>query len=144
MNVIELPQHMAFLAAGPSTQRINDVAERFQTGGTQVSGTQIFVFCIVAVVLGIVLWRVARLVALRDGRSYVSTKRLFRDLCRLHDLDWSSRRLLRRLALARGLNNPAQIFLQPAWLEPAEIPAEFRPFQAQLQEIEQRLFADGR
>ena len=101
---------------------------------------QVIVFCVIAVILGVVLWRVARMVAMRDGRSYISTKRLFQQLCRLHELDWPSRRLLRRLAQARQLKNPARVFLEPTWFEAAEIPAALRPFAPQLAEIRQRLF----
>ena len=62
-------------------------------------------------------------------------------LCRLHELDWPSRRLLRRLAQARQLENPAQLFLEPTWFEAANMPAPLRPFRPQLAELRQHLFA---
>ena len=144
MNPVQLAEYSLWLVSGQTEQRINDVAERFQGGGAQISTTHFVVFCVVAVILGVVLWWVARAVALRDGRSYFSTKRLFYELCRLHELDLSSRRLLRRLAQARQLKHPSQLFLEPTWFEPAEIPAALRPFQPQLAEIKQQLFESER
>ena len=140
MHPMELAQSAAWLVIGDNTQRFNDMAEHFQDRGAGVSATEVVVFCALVVLLCIVLWRVARMVAMRDGRSYFSTKRLFKQLCQQHDLDWPSCQLLRRLARARRLENPAQLFLEPDWFDAVEIPVPLRPFRPQLEQIKQRLF----
>ncbi len=115
--------------------------ERFQRAEASISVTQVLVFVAVVAVLSVVAWRVSRVMAMRDGRSYFSPRRLFRDLCRLHELGWSSRLLPQKLARARQLKDPAQLFLEPAWFEPAKIPPRLRPQQGKLGAIKQRLFA---
>ena len=140
MNPVELANYMACLAASQTEQRMNDVAARFQSGGSNISATQVCVFLAVVAVVGLVLWRVARVAAMRDGRSYYSPKRLFAELCQLHELDWASRRLLRRLAHALRLEHPAQLFLEPAFFEAARMPTELRSEQTRLKEFKRRLF----
>ena len=98
MNPVEFAKYTTYLVAGQTEQRMNDVAARFQSGGSQVSATQVIVVLVIVAIIAVVLWRVARVAAMRDGRSFFSSKRLFQELCQLHELDWASRRLLRRLA----------------------------------------------
>lgn len=143
MNAAQIAPSVLWLVPGQSEQRINDVAERFQSGGSEFSATHLIVFAVVIVIVGLVLWRVARVIALREGRSYFSSKRLFLDLCRLHELDLPSRRLLQRLAQARGLQHPGRLFLEPALFNTAEIPSPLRPYREQLAEIRERLFHDA-
>ncbi len=140
MNPIELAQSAAWLALGQDKERISHMAEHFQDRGASVSATEVVVFFAVVALLCIVLWRVARMVAMRDGRSYFSTNGLFKQLCQQHDLDWPSCQLLRRLARARRLDNPAQLFLEPDWFDAVEIPVPLQPFRPQLEQIKQRLF----
>jgi len=64
---------------------------------------------------------------------------LFRQLCRLHNLDRSSRRLLRRLARRYKLSQPARLLVDPRWLDSvaASVPPARR---AELTGLRQRLF----
>ena len=80
--------------------------------------------------------------ALREGRSYYSAKRLFAELCRTHGLDWPHRRLLGKLAHAHAPRNPAQVFLEPGWFEAADVPLALRPFHQELGELKQQLFGN--
>ncbi len=141
MNHIASVLHTSWLVLGQTQQRLNGVAERFRSGGTKISATQAVVLFVVVAIVSVVLWRVARVVALRDGRSYFSSKKLFKELCRLHDLDWSHSRLLWKLAQARRIDQPARLFLESDWLDATELPASMRPFRAELGEIHGRLFA---
>ena len=89
--------------------------------------------------IGAGLFLVARRMALRDGRSYFSTKRLFRELCQLHELDWPSRRLLWRLA--RAHDSEASRSPVPG----ADLVYRRTPrFLAPTREIKQRLFESQR
>ncbi len=141
MDIITRLLHAPWPVLAQTQQRMNVVAERFQNGGTDISATQGIVICIVAAIVGVILWRVARAVALRDGRSYFSSKKLFKELCRLHQLDWSHSRLLWKLAQARRLEHPSRLFLESTWFEPAGLPATLKPFRNELEAIQQRLFA---
>jgi hypothetical protein len=129
------------LLLGQSQERINDVAERFQGGGPQITATHIVVFCVLALLICLAFWRVARLIALREGHSYYSAKRLFVELCSAHGLDWHNRRLLSRLAHARAAQHPARIFVEPTWFEAADLPAALQPFHQELGALQQQLFA---
>jgi hypothetical protein len=42
---------------------------------------------------------------------------LFRGLCRLHELDSNSKRLLRDIALHYDIDKPVRLFLEPSWLD---------------------------
>ena len=140
MDSTYLTRWMIGLAA-VERDRMYTVAERFQLGGSDVSVTQVVVLGVVVLVLALVFWKVARVIALRDGQSYHSPARLFNDLCRLHGLDFPSRKLLWRLAKIRQLEHPAQLFLEPTWFDMANVPASLQPFRPQLAELKQQLFA---
>ncbi len=66
--------------------------------------------------------------------------KLFRELSRAHNLDFSSRRLLRELALAYQLEQPAEVFLQPAALRPDRLPDYLLSKQAEVRALQQQLF----
>ena len=127
MNAAHIATSALWLVPGQAEQRFHEVKTQLQSSGSDLTATHFIVFAIVAVILGIVAWRIARHVAMRDGRSYYSSKRVFQDLCRLHELDLPSRRLLQRLAKSRQLEHPGRLFLEPSWFEGAEIPSPLRP-----------------
>ncbi len=126
--------------AAADGDRWSTFAGQFRDGGSQVSITSLVVLGVVVLVAVIVLWKVARVMALRDGQSYHNPTRLFHDLCRLHGLDFPSRKLLWRLAKIRQLEHPARLFLEPTWFDAAQVPATLQPFRSQLAELKQRLF----
>lgn len=73
-------------------------------------------------------------------KSYDSRPELFRELCRVHRLDWSSRRLLRRLAAEWEMTSPALLFVEPERFNAARLPPDWQPSANQLERIRQRLF----
>ncbi|MEM9352831.1 MAG: hypothetical protein AAGA92_07440 [Planctomycetota bacterium] len=68
-----------------------------------------------------------------------STK-LFRELCNAHELDYPSRRLLRRVSAAAGFDEPAAVFLSPEWFDPERLPKRLAAEERRLQELRERLF----
>ncbi len=78
--------------------------------------------------------------AQREGRSHFSSRRLFDELCALHELDWPSRKLLHQLARAHRLEHPARVFVEPRWFEAAQIPETLAPFRVQFLQLKSRLF----
>jgi len=73
-------------------------------------------------------------------KSYDSPPELFRELCRVHRLDWSSRRLLKRLAAEWEMTSPALLFIEPERFNAARLPADWQSNAEQLNQIRQQLF----
>ena len=69
-----------------------------------------------------------------------SPTRLFHDLCRGHQLELATRRLLKKLALARGLESAAELFIEPNYFNPAGLPPAFEPSAHELQRFRRTLF----
>ena len=66
--------------------------------------------------------------------------KLFRELSLAHKLDRGSQKLLRRLADALQLAQPAEVFLQPAHFQSAQIPTALRNEAAEIEALGKRLF----
>jgi len=86
------------------------------------------------------------LVARRPPRHFVSNSgaRLFRELCHAHGLSFSTRRLLKRLAAARGLTTPAILFVEPQNFDTSSLPANLHPAANELQRLRAQLFGSTR
>jgi hypothetical protein len=75
------------------------------------------------------------------GRRRLNSPRaLFYELCRAHGLGASSRRLLRRLAAARGMTNPAALFVEPRHFEKDHLPPELQAENLALERLRDQLF----
>lgn len=67
-------------------------------------------------------------------------RKLFRELSRAHRLDRHSRRLLRQLAEVLQLEQPAEVFLQPAYFKAENLPAPLQSEAAWYEQLRERLF----
>ena len=65
---------------------------------------------------------------------------LFCSLCRLHRLDRNSRRLLKQVVQYYRLTQPARIFTEPHWLDPARLGAPLRARAADIAALRNHLF----
>jgi hypothetical protein len=90
--------------------------------------------CLVLLLIG----RYAR--RFENLKSYDSHPELFRELCRLHNLDWSSRRLLKKLAMQWELTSPAQLFVEPERFNTTRLPIEWQQQAKHLEHLRQQLF----
>jgi hypothetical protein len=83
-----------------------------------------------------------RLFQERESRTFSanSPARLFRELCAAHKLQRSSRRLLKRLAEARGLTSPSLLFVEPEHFDEATLPANLSASAKDLRQLSERLF----
>jgi len=90
--------------------------------------------CIVLLLVGRYLRRFENL------KSYDSPPELFRELCRAHGLNWSSRRLLKRLAAEWELPSPALLFVEPERFNATRLPPNWRGDAARLENLRERLF----
>jgi hypothetical protein len=73
-------------------------------------------------------------------KSYDSPPELFRELCRVHRLDWSSRRLLKRLAAEWEMTSPALLFIEPERFNAMRLPAEWQEKSHELEQLRHQLF----
>ena len=123
------------------SDRFSDLGARFQQSEQALTWLPLLLAGL-TVAAAIAIWFVARYLGLLDRYRRRSQRRLFRELCRLHQLDWPSRRLLRQLAVAQGVASPAQLFLQPEKFDsPRQCPA-LLPCADQIDELRGRLFGD--
>ena len=94
---------------------------------------------IVLAIIAVFVWHRVTGQSCKDF-SVHSPARLFRELSRAHGLRLSNRRLLKRLAEARGLANPAVLFVEPKHFDVKTLPAELKPSAGELQQIRNHLF----
>ena len=73
-------------------------------------------------------------------KSYDSPPELFRELCRAHGLNWSTRRLLKRLATEWKLSSPALLFVEPERFNAARLPAQWHDEAERLEHLHKQLF----
>src|SRR4051812_11948030 len=69
-----------------------------------------------------------------------STSRMFAELCRAHKLGRSNRRLLKQLAIARGLGNATVLFVEPDHFEATDLPPELKASASDLRQLRHKLF----
>jgi hypothetical protein len=126
------------------TQDLRSMSEGFRSVGysdkaweTMIVAGVIIGVCVVLLLVGRYFRRFERL------KSYDSPPELFRELCRLHKLDWSSRRLLRRLAAEWEMTSPALLFIEPERFNVSRLPMEWHEETDRLQTLRDRLFAPG-
>lgn len=66
---------------------------------------------------------------------------LFYGLCKVHGLDSAARRLLKRAVRFHRLAQPSLVFVEPKWLDPANLGPSFRRQAAELERLRNRLFS---
>ena len=124
------------------SDRFSDLGSRFQDSGQDPTWSHLVLGGgIVATAIGIFF--VAHYLGFWDRHGRRSQRRLFRELCKLHSLDWPSRRLLQRLAVVHNVDSPAQLFLQPEKFNSQHLAPALVPFAGQIDELHGRLFGDG-
>jgi hypothetical protein len=69
-----------------------------------------------------------------------SSARLFHDLCRVHRLDSANRRLLKKLAVARGIEQATDLFVEPSLFETADLPPALQASARNLRQLRHTLF----
>ena len=117
------------------------MGNRFRHGSDAGDSTTFIIFVSVLVTILVVALVAARIVAVRNAPGYFSQNGLFRELCRVHGLDWASRRLLMRLAHYQNLEDPARLFIEPARFQSEQLDGPLAEFRSQLQSIAGVIFA---
>ncbi len=86
-----------------------------------------------------IVWQVVSGRSKRDF-GFNSPPRLFAELCRAHKLNHSNRRLLKKLAAARGLASAAALFVEPECFDMTNVPSALKPFASELRQLRHVLF----
>jgi hypothetical protein len=97
----------------------------------------------VAVILGLaIVAMVLRFLQRRAARTFTadSQKKLFHELCAAHCIKRSDRRLLKQLAAARGVADPATLFVEPRHFDPQCLPREMKADAQELRLLNEILF----
>ena len=133
-----VPVNLALLAR---TEDLRSMSEGFRSIGygdkaweTMIVAGVIIGVCLTLFLVGRYYRRFERL------KSYDSPPELFRELCRLHQLDWSSRRLLQRLAAEWEMTSPALLFVEPERFNVARLPMEWHEETDRLEKLRAKLF----
>ena len=119
------------------------ITDSFQARDTGVDTAQIVIGLAVLITIIVALWFVSRAMERRArGGHFDSSLRLFLSLAKAHDLSWSDRWLLWRLARSYQLQEPARLFLEPERFEAANLPDSLHVNNNRLNLIAKRIFAE--
>jgi hypothetical protein len=89
--------------------------------------------------VGILLWHFVS--CRRGGTLRPNTpNRLFRELCRAHGVNRCERRMLKRLAAARGVAPPTLLFVRPDCFTTSDLPSDLGQQAAEVTRLEKTLF----
>jgi len=122
-----------------ASQDYSDEWSRLARFFSFVSWELVILASVTLVVIVTIVWQTISRRRRRDF-AYDSPPRLFADLCRAHKLTWSSRRLLKHLATARGLKCPATLFVEPDHFDMTNVPAALKPSANELRQLRHKLF----
>jgi hypothetical protein len=113
---------------------------RFDHQRPGVGTSELVVIAFVVVLLaGSLVWQILKRRYQREF-LYDSAPRLFGELCHAHHLDRGARRLLKRLASARGLKNMTELFLEPHHFDTATLPSALKSSAGALRQLRHKLF----
>ncbi len=105
------------------------------------SEEMIFWLVVFVVVIGVVCGAIFLATHYVNRRRYNSHSSLFYALCGVHDLDRSDRAMLKQVVRHHDLAQPARVFTEPQWLNPAALGEPFASKSEQLLALQKQLFA---
>lgn len=121
---------------------LENFAREFQGRQTRLESGYLLTGLLILLSILLAIWLLSRLMERFDGRRPVdSSTMLFLSLCKAHRLRWWEWWLLFRVAREQKLSDPARLFLEPEWLESANLPAVLRPRSETLERLRRQLFA---
>ena len=123
---------------------LRDMGSGFRDKQENQGGTDMLLWIGIVVGVFVAIAIVAHFVARRDKRQIFNSSRgLFRALCRAHQLDFASRRLLRWIARDQQVEPAARLFLEPEQFEPENMSPALNSRAAEIMALRKRLFAGG-
>ncbi len=127
------------LAPLAEADAIVHMGRHFQRGAAWPA-PQLVLLLVVIVLVAAGASALARYLSYRERASCESPKALFVELCRAHQLDRASRRLLWQFARSQQLAQPAQLFVEPDRFQLERLPAKWRKRPADLVALREKLF----
>ncbi len=119
---------------------ISRLGDRFEPGGYDLHAGQIYILIGILVGIGITVWVLTRYFARKEGQGFYSPKRLFRELCSAHELDWRDRRLLQQVVRLHRLSQPATLFVDPVLIDEAVGHGMFAQQRQHLEMLRSKVF----
>jgi hypothetical protein len=143
---MSLPTLLATTAAYVGDrERLQELGSGFRDKKEEFSGIELVYWVALAVAALVALAWFSRWFARHDRRSLFNSPRaLFNALCKVHGLDYASRRLLKQLARAFGLPHPARVFVESQCFESGKLPTSLQGQRRAVEKLRQRLFAPPR
>lgn len=105
------------------------------------TGEFVFWLVIFGIIIGIICGISYAATQAANKWRYNSHPSLFYSLCRVHDIDRNTRAMLKQVISHHGMTQPARLFTEPEWLDPAKLGKPFEAKAQQLQALRKRLFA---
>lgn len=105
------------------------------------TGEIVFWLAIFSVFIGIICGLSYAATQFAHKWKYNSHLSLFYSLCRVHDIDRNTRSMLKQVIRHHGMTQPACLFTEPQWLDPAKLGKPFKAKARQLLALRKRLFA---
>ena len=122
--------------------RTQGLGGNFRGPGARVDGGDMLMIAMLVLGAVGVIVLLSVLLRLQERRNRCNNpQKLFRDICRLHELDRKSRKLLTQLARHQDLEHPARLFLEPARFNPENVGAELGQHQREFDTLRGRLFS---
>lgn len=114
----------------------------FRGRAAQFHASDLIAVIAVVVAIGVGLYFLSRWMQRNEQPQRTNNPRgLFRELCRAHELDRTTRRLLQQIARHQQLSHAARLFLEPERFEPANLSPDLRARQSEVAALRERLFA---
>jgi len=120
--------------------RLQSMGNRFRGRSAEFNSDDLVTGLILVAAVALAVFILARLRARQEKRgTYNNPWALFRELCKAHQLDRASCRLLRELARSQRLDQPARLFLEPERYEPSQLSPQLAKQVEALRELRDRL-----
>jgi hypothetical protein len=125
----------------PCWALLAEIGDNFPASGRRLNWSDLWAYGLVALVAAVVAAAVIWLRNRNDMTRHCDNPwKLFRELCRVHELDRPSQRMLAQLAKVRRYAQPAEVFVRPAAFDLEGLPPAWRHERAALERLRGRLF----
>jgi hypothetical protein len=119
---------------------LTHMGSHFRKGSENFTSQDMLILSTVVTVLAVSIWLLSRIFYGREPRALNSPRALFRELCRAHRLDSSSKRLLFDLARVHNLDHPARLFIEPERFAEPNLGPQLNSRRDELRALAERLF----
>ena len=116
---------------------------RFKASSGKWDGTDAVLGLVLALVVALVGWLIARQMRLQRELDVFNPRKLFDELCRVHQLPREAVATLHAMAQDRGLDMPGALFVHPEYFTPAAHRRDDAEYVAAVAQLKARLFGEA-